>query len=325
MCIVTRLAPIGAFGAMAFTIGKYGLGSLRSLGLLLVCVYLTCAVFVVVVLGLIARLHGFSIFRLLVYIKEELLIVLGTSSSESGAAAADAAHGGTRLRAAGGRHRAAGGLLVQPRRHLHLPDDGGALRRAGDRHAADAAAATGPARRAAADVEGRGGRHRQRLHHARGDAGGGEPHSDRRPGAADRRGPLHVGDPDADECLRQRRGDGRRRDAAGLRAAAGHLEAAEGMPLDDGAGEAAVEVEIADEHFLPGALEGLRAAGKKTAGQRVVGAVHQREGLVEVLGAQDGDNGGPKISSRAMVCEAFTFTKTEQWNKSAASYNKRPL
>ena len=81
--MVTKVAPIAAFGAMAFTIGKYGLGSLRSLGLLLVCVYLTCALFVFVVLGLIARFHGFSIFRLLVHIKEELLIALGTSSSES--------------------------------------------------------------------------------------------------------------------------------------------------------------------------------------------------------------------------------------------------
>ena len=81
--LVTKLAPIGAFGAMAFTIGKYGLGSLKSLGLLLGCVYLTCAVFVFVVLGLIARFHGFSIFRLLAHIKEELLIALGTSSSES--------------------------------------------------------------------------------------------------------------------------------------------------------------------------------------------------------------------------------------------------
>jgi aerobic C4-dicarboxylate transport protein len=81
--LVTQLAPIGAFGAMAFTIGKYGLGSLRSLGLLLVCVYVTCAVFVFVVLGLIARLHGFSLIRLLLHIKEELAIALGTSSSES--------------------------------------------------------------------------------------------------------------------------------------------------------------------------------------------------------------------------------------------------
>jgi len=81
--LVTRVAPVAAFGAMAFTIGKYGIGSLLSLGKLMVCVYLTCALFVCVVLGGIARLHGFSVFRLLAYIKEELLIVLGTSSSES--------------------------------------------------------------------------------------------------------------------------------------------------------------------------------------------------------------------------------------------------
>ena len=81
--MVTKVAPVAAFGAMAFTIGKYGLGSLLSLGKLMLCVYITCALFVFVVLGLIARLHGFSIFRLLIYIKEELLIVLGTSSSES--------------------------------------------------------------------------------------------------------------------------------------------------------------------------------------------------------------------------------------------------
>ena len=81
--LVTRGAPVAAFGAMAFTIGKYGLGSLLSLGKLMLCVYLTCALFVFIVLGLIARLHGFSLLRLLAYIKEELLIVLGTSSSES--------------------------------------------------------------------------------------------------------------------------------------------------------------------------------------------------------------------------------------------------
>ena len=81
--MVTKIAPVAAFGAMAFTIGKYGLGSLLSLGKLMLCVYITCALFVFVVLGLIARLHGFSVFRLLVFIKEELLIVLGTSSSES--------------------------------------------------------------------------------------------------------------------------------------------------------------------------------------------------------------------------------------------------
>ena len=81
--IITKIAPVAAFGAMAFTIGKYGLGSLLSLGKLMLCVYLTCLLFVFIVLGLIARLHGFSIVKLLVFIKEELLIVLGTSSSES--------------------------------------------------------------------------------------------------------------------------------------------------------------------------------------------------------------------------------------------------
>ncbi len=81
--MVTKLAPVAAFGAMAFTIGKYGMGSLVSLGKLMLCVYVTSALFVFVILGLIARWHGFSIFRLLAYIKDELLIVLGTSSSES--------------------------------------------------------------------------------------------------------------------------------------------------------------------------------------------------------------------------------------------------
>ena len=80
---IMRLAPIGAFGAMAFTIGKYGIGTLRSLMLLMLCFYGTCLLFIAVVLGFIARLNGFSIWRLLRYIKEELLIVLGTSSSES--------------------------------------------------------------------------------------------------------------------------------------------------------------------------------------------------------------------------------------------------
>ncbi|MFM2029861.1 MAG: hypothetical protein RL517_1052 [Pseudomonadota bacterium] len=83
IAIVMKFAPIGAFGAMAFTIGKYGVGSLFSLGKLMGAFYLTCLIFVFVVLGIIARLNGFSIFKFVRYIKEELLIVLGTSSSES--------------------------------------------------------------------------------------------------------------------------------------------------------------------------------------------------------------------------------------------------
>jgi aerobic C4-dicarboxylate transport protein len=81
--IIMKVAPLGAFGAMAFTIGKYGVGSLVSLGKLMGTFYLTCLVFIFVVLGTIARLHGFSIWKFIKYIKEELLIVLGTSSSET--------------------------------------------------------------------------------------------------------------------------------------------------------------------------------------------------------------------------------------------------
>ncbi|GAA0505095.1 dicarboxylate/amino acid:cation symporter [Tatumella terrea] len=81
--MIMRLAPIGAFGAMAFTIGKYGIGSLLQLGQLIICFYITCILFVVIVLGAIARYTGFNIFKFIGYIKDELLIVLGTSSSES--------------------------------------------------------------------------------------------------------------------------------------------------------------------------------------------------------------------------------------------------
>jgi aerobic C4-dicarboxylate transport protein len=81
--IIMRIAPIGAFGAIAFTIGTYGFGSLASLAKLMITFYVTCLIFIFVILGLIARLHGFAILRFLRYIKEELLIVLGTSSSEA--------------------------------------------------------------------------------------------------------------------------------------------------------------------------------------------------------------------------------------------------
>src|SRR5688500_18181033 len=82
--MIMRLAPIGAFGAMAFTIGKFGLGSLASLGWLLAAVYLTCFAFVFVVLGLVARLSGFSLWQFIKYIRGELLLVLGTPDRKSG-------------------------------------------------------------------------------------------------------------------------------------------------------------------------------------------------------------------------------------------------
>jgi aerobic C4-dicarboxylate transport protein len=84
MGTLMRLAPLGAGGAMAFTIGRYGVGALWPLAALIGSFYLTCALFIGIVLGIIARLAGFNIFRFLAYIKDELLTVLGTSSSEAG-------------------------------------------------------------------------------------------------------------------------------------------------------------------------------------------------------------------------------------------------
>ena len=81
--MVMKISPIGAFGAMAYTIGNFGLGSLKSLGLLMAAVYITMFLFVVFVLGSIAKYYGFNIFRFIAYIKEEIFIVIGTSSSES--------------------------------------------------------------------------------------------------------------------------------------------------------------------------------------------------------------------------------------------------
>ncbi|MGN1385398.1 MAG: C4-dicarboxylate transporter DctA, partial [Bacillus sp. (in: firmicutes)] len=81
--MVMKLSPIGAFGAMAYTIGNFGLGSLISLGKLMAAVYITMFLFIVIVLGAIAKYYGFNIFKFLGYIKSELILVLGTSSSES--------------------------------------------------------------------------------------------------------------------------------------------------------------------------------------------------------------------------------------------------
>lgn len=81
--MIMRLAPLGAFGAIAFTIGKYGLATLAPLGMPMVCFYASCLLFIFIVLGAIARAHGFGIGEFIRYIREELFIVLGTSSSES--------------------------------------------------------------------------------------------------------------------------------------------------------------------------------------------------------------------------------------------------
>jgi aerobic C4-dicarboxylate transport protein len=81
--MIMRVAPLAAFGAIAFTVGKYGAGSMLSLGQLMGCMYLTCVAFVFGVLGLVAKVSGFSLWKFLRYIKDEIFTVLGTSSSES--------------------------------------------------------------------------------------------------------------------------------------------------------------------------------------------------------------------------------------------------
>jgi aerobic C4-dicarboxylate transport protein len=81
--MIMKVAPIGALGAMSFTIGKYGVGSLASLGQLMIAFYITSIIFIVIVLGGILKMLGFNLFKLIGFIKEELLIVLGTSSSEA--------------------------------------------------------------------------------------------------------------------------------------------------------------------------------------------------------------------------------------------------
>lgn len=82
LAMIMRLAPLGAFGAMAFTVGRFGIGSVGSLAMLMVSFYVACGLFVALVLASLARLHGFSLWRLLRYLREELLIVLATSSTE---------------------------------------------------------------------------------------------------------------------------------------------------------------------------------------------------------------------------------------------------
>ena len=131
---IMRLAPLGAFGAMAFTVGRYGIKSIGSLGLLIGTFYVACIFFVVVVLGLLARMHGFKLWQLLRYIREELLVVLGTSSSEPVLPRLLHEARAPGLQEGRGRPGAADRLFVQPRRHRDLPDAGLDVHRPGLRH-----------------------------------------------------------------------------------------------------------------------------------------------------------------------------------------------
>ena len=133
--IIMKAAPLGAFGAMAFTIGKYGVATLLSLGQLMVAFYTTCLIFIFVVLGAVAwlaRLQHLQVHPLHQGGAADRArhLVVGI-----GAAAHDRQDGESRLREVGRRPRHPDRLLLQPRRHLHLPDDGRAVPGAGDQHA----------------------------------------------------------------------------------------------------------------------------------------------------------------------------------------------
>ena len=161
VAIFMRAAPIGSFGAFAFTIGKYGIGSIANLAALVATFYLTSLLFVIVVLGLVARAAGFSIFTLIRYLKAELLLVLrkrvGQFDGQDGARRLSTQH-----RGAGGAHR----LQLQPRWHQHLHDAGRAVHRSGYRHHAQFGRSAAFAWRRDAQQQGRRGCDRSRLHHA---------------------------------------------------------------------------------------------------------------------------------------------------------------
>ena len=168
--IIMKVAPIGAFGAMAFTIGKYGVATLLSLAHLMIAFYMTCLIFIFFVLGGVAWLAGFNIFKFIRYIKEELLIVLGTSSSESVLPRMIAKMENLGCEKVGRRPRHPDRLLLQPRRHLHLSHDGRAVPGAGDQHRPELRSAARHYRHPAVDLEGRRRRDRLGLHRAGSDA-----------------------------------------------------------------------------------------------------------------------------------------------------------
>jgi aerobic C4-dicarboxylate transport protein len=203
--VVVVLAPIGAFGAMAYTVGKFGLAVLAKLAALVATFYATSIVFVVVVLGLIAALAGFSIFRFIAYIREELLIVLGTSSSETVLPQIM-----LKLRRLGAGPTTVG-LVVPAGYSFNLDGTNIYMTLAtlvpgpGHQHPAHLEPGTDPAGGGHADLQGGQRRHRGGLHHPGRHPGCGPHHPHRRPGP-DRRGrPVHERMPGAHQPGGQRR------------------------------------------------------------------------------------------------------------------------
>jgi aerobic C4-dicarboxylate transport protein len=204
--VVVKLAPLGAFGAMGFTIGKYGIEKLVQLGALVATFYVTAILFVLVVLGTIAWACGFSILKFLAYIREELLIVLGTSSSES--ALPQMIEKLERL----GARKSVVGLVIPTGYSFNL--DGTNiymtlatlfLAQATNTHLSFGQDGR-PAGRGHADLEGGQRRDGRGLHHPGRHPGRGARHPDRRPGRAGRGRPVHERVPGPDQLRRQRRG-----------------------------------------------------------------------------------------------------------------------
>lgn len=212
---IMRVAPIGAFGSMAYTIGKFGLGSLTHLGMLIGTFWLTALIFVFVGLGLVMRLNGLRLFPLLRYIREELLIVLGTSSSEPVLPRLM-----DKMEFLGASRPVVGltlpgGVLVQPRRNGHLPDHGRRLPRPGTRRRHDVGTLAEPAAGHDGLVQGRSRRQRIWLRRPRRHTLGRAARARRSARADLRRRPIHVGGPRADQRGGQQRGHDRSRPLGG--------------------------------------------------------------------------------------------------------------
>ncbi|CAM5297964.1 C4-dicarboxylate transport protein [Stutzerimonas stutzeri] len=212
VAILMKAAPVGAFGAMAFTIGKYGIGSIANLAMLIGTFYITALLFVlVVVLGAVARYNGFSILALIRYIKEELLLVLGTSSSEAALPTLM-----DKMEKAGCK-RSVVGMVIPTGYSFNLDGTNIYMTLAAlfIAQATDIPLSLGDQIALLLVVmlklQGRGGHHRCRLHHPGRDALGGAGGAGGGHGADPRHRPLHVRVPRADQPGRQRGGDHRRR------------------------------------------------------------------------------------------------------------------
>jgi Na+/serine symporter len=211
MGLIVRVAPLGVLGAVAYTVGRYGVGSLKQLASLVVLFYVSIAVFVLVVLGAVMRLAGLSIFRFLAYLREELTIVLATASSDAVLPQIMRKLEWMGRQEVGGRSRHSDRLLVQPRCVFHLSDARDSVHRASDQHPALARRSPPHPRRIAGHLQGRARRARIGDRDPRGHAQCGPQHPGHRPRAGALGRLVHRDGAGARQPDRQLRGDRRDR------------------------------------------------------------------------------------------------------------------